>query len=131
MSQTQKNDKVATSATKRFTIILVVLTTIVFFGWIVWKTYQADNLGFKDKTLWNWMELLVVPVILALVIFLLNKSQKDTELKIAEIRRAEERESAEQRANVDREIERDRQQQKALEDYLDRMTDLLLKNRLR
>jgi len=62
---------------------------------------------------------------------LLNKSQKDTELKIAEMRRAEERESAEQRANVDKEIERDRQQQKALEDYLDRMTDLLLKNRLR
>jgi len=62
---------------------------------------------------------------------LLNKSQKDTELKIAEMRRAEERESAEQRANVDKEIERDRQQQKALEDYLDRVTDLLLKNRLR
>ena len=71
------------------------------------------------------MQLLVVPAVLALLVFWLNKSQKDTELKIAEMRRIEEREFAEQRANVDREIERKiSQQQKALEDYLDRMTDL-------
>jgi len=126
----QKNRKV-TSTRKRLTTILVSVATIAFLSWIVWKTYQADNLGFKDKTLWNWMELLVVPAVLALIVFLLNKSQKDTELKIAELRRIEDRESAEQRANVDREIERDRQRQKALEDYLDRMTELLLENKLR
>jgi len=66
MGQTQKNnlqkaDRVVTSDTRRFTVALVILATILFFGWVVWKTYQADNLGFKDKTLWNWMELLVVP----------------------------------------------------------------------
>lgn len=111
--------------------ILFFLVFSSLFGWIVWKTYQADNLGFNNKTLWDWMELLVVPAILALLAYFLNKSQKDTELKIAEIRRIEERESAEKRANVDRGIEKDRQQQKALVDYLDRMTDLLLNNKLR
>ena len=127
----QQTNGTNSSNTRRFFTVLVILATIVFLIWIVWKTYQADNLGFKDKTLWDWMQLLVVPAVLALLVFWLNKSQKDTELKIAEMRRIEERESAEQRANVDREIERNRQQQKALEDYLDRMTDLLLKNKLR
>lgn len=135
MDQIQKNNiqknREVTSTRKLLTTVLVSFATIAFLSWIVWKTYQADNLGFKDKTLWNWMELLVVPAVLAFIVFLLNKSQKDTELKIAELRRIEDRESAEQRANVDREIERDRQRQKALEDYLDRMTELLLKNKLR
>lgn len=126
----KKNTKI-TPNTRRFVFALVTLAIIIFFSWIVWKTYLADNLGFKGKTLWDWMELLGVPFVLALLVFLLNKSQKDTELKIAELRRIEDRESAEQRAKVDREIERDRQRQKALEDYLDRMTELLLKNKLR
>ena len=127
----QKGDMKIKSITRRLVVILVILAIITFLSWVVWRTYLADNLGFKGKTLWDWMELLVVPFVLALLVFLLNKSQKDTELKIAELRRIEDRESAEQRANVDREIERDRQRQKALEDYLDRMTELLLENKLR
>ena len=127
----QQTNGTNSSNTRRFFTVLVILATIVFLIWIVWKTYQADNLGFKDKTLWDWMQLLVVPAVLAFLVFWLNKSQKDTEIKIAEMRRIEERKFAEQRANVDREIERNRQQQKALEDYLDRMTDLPLKNKLR
>ena len=127
----QQVTRVPTLRTKRFAAILVIIAFLSTLSWIIWKTHQAGNLGFNNKTLWDWMELLVVPFVLALLVFLLNKSQKDTEFKIAEIRRIEDRESAEQRANVDRGIERDRQQQKALEDYLDRMTDLLLKNKLR
>jgi uncharacterized protein YjbI with pentapeptide repeats len=126
----KKNTKITPKA-RQFVFALIILAIIASFSWIVWETYQADNFGFKGKTLWDWMELLVVPFVLALLVFLLNKSQKDTELKIAELRRTEDRESAEQRANVDREIEKDRQRQKALEDYLDRMTELLLENKLR
>ena len=93
-------------------------------GW-----FSARVLVIKERLL--AVESLVVPIILALLVYLLNKSQKDTELKIAEMRRIEERESADQRAKVDKEIEKDRQRQKALEDYLDRMTELLLENKLR
>jgi hypothetical protein len=50
------------------------------------------------------MELLVVPTMLAFLVFLFNKLQKDTELKIAELRRNEEIKAAEQRANFDREM---------------------------
>jgi uncharacterized protein YjbI with pentapeptide repeats len=123
--------KVKTGMIKRFVTGLAILATLMLLGWICWKTYQAGNLGFSGKTLWDWMELLVVPAILALLVFLLNKSQKDTELKIADMRRTEERVAAEQRAAIDRELEKDRQRQKSLEDYLDRMTDLLLENGLR
>ncbi len=136
MAQLQKDklqpvNRITTSYIKSFTVILVIIAILSTLGWIIWKTYQANNLGFINKTLWDWMELLVVPTILAFLAYFLNKSQKDTELRIAEIRRTEEREAAEERTKVDREIEKDRQQQKALEDYLDHMTELLLQANLR
>ncbi|MCB9420521.1 MAG: hypothetical protein H6667_11995 [Ardenticatenaceae bacterium] len=40
------------------TIILMIL-----FGWVLWETYQANNFGFL-LGLWDWMELLVIPVVL-------------------------------------------------------------------
>jgi hypothetical protein len=60
------------------------------------------------KTLWDWLELLVVPLFLALGAWLLDGSRKNSE------------------ANV----EADRQHQKTLEDYLECMTEMLLEQRL-
>ena len=111
-------------------INIVVVVVITFLGWVIWKTYQAGNLGFSGKTLWDWLGLIGVPAIIALLVFALNKSQKDTEIKIAEARRIEDSKTAEQRENFERELEKDRQRQKSLDDYLDRMTDLLLTHKL-
>lgn len=113
------------------------LLLIMLLGWILWNTYQSDNLGFASKTLWDWMELLLIPLVLAVAGFWFAHSQKQAELEIAEKAREEDRKLAEQarwldreiadrERETDREIALERQQQQTLENYLDRMKELLL-----
>ena len=66
------------------------------------------------------MELLIIPLVLALGAYTLNRSEKNIELQ-----------NIEARSNLEREIVADRQHEAALQAYLDRMTDLLLKEKLR
>lgn len=63
----------------------------------------------RAKTLWDWLELLIVPMVLAMGVWWLDKSQRKSE-------------SA---------IELDGQRQTAFEAYLDHMTSLLLEHSLR
>ena len=72
------------------------------------------------KTLWDWMQLLVVPIVLALGAFLLNLAVNRTEQKITE-----------QRYQNDQKIASDKQREDLLQGYFDRMSDLLLKEGLR
>ena len=74
----------------------------------------------QSKKLWDWMELLIIPLVLAIGAFYLNRSE-----------RAVERETANKRAELEREIALDRQQEVALQSYIDRMAELLLKEKLR
>lgn len=75
---------------------------------ILVQTVRAKNTGFEAKTLWDWMQLLIIPLLLAGGAFFLNRSERNTE----------------------REISTDRQREDALQAYLDRMADLLLKDKL-
>src|SRR3990172_95740 len=70
---------------------------------------KSKNTGFETKTLWDWMELLIIPLVLAIGAYYLNRSER----------------------NTDREISTDRQKEEALQTYLDQMADLLLKKNLR
>jgi uncharacterized protein YjbI with pentapeptide repeats len=88
--------------------------------YILVETVKAKNTGFETKTLLDWMQLLLVPLLLAGGVFFLNRSEKETE-----------RQRAEDRAKLEREIATDRQQEAALQSYLDRMADLLLNEKLR
>lgn len=76
--------------------------------YLIVETIQAKNTGFETKTLWDWMELLIIPLVLAIGAFYLNRSEQDTE----------------------REIAKDRQQEVALQAYLDKMSDLLVNENL-
>jgi uncharacterized protein YjbI with pentapeptide repeats len=98
--------------------------------WILLRTYQADNLGFASRTLWDWLELLVVPLALALAGFWFSRIQKRTELEIAEKARESDREIAQQARKADRKATHERQDQLTLEKYLDRMKELLLDRNL-
>src|SRR5919112_3847262 len=81
---------------------------------------KQSRWGFRGKTVWNWMELLIVPLALA-VIGLAFSVQQDARQQRVEDQRAEaERELAEQRA-----------QDEALQAYLDQMNNLLLEHNLR
>lgn len=79
------------------------------FIYIIVETVNRKNTGFETKTLWDWMELLIIPAVLAGGAILLNRSERNTE----------------------REIATDRQQEAALQTYFDRMSELLLKEKLR
>lgn len=114
-------------------IVVIIVVLLIAWGhylhtrswvWAPWTGFGAftdptDNYH-RAKTLWDVMELLIVPAALALAVFLLNKLQKDREQEIAE-----------QRAKTEREIAADRQQQITLETFLDQMAGLLLTEGLR
>lgn len=98
--------------------IFIILGSSLLF--ILTETVRAKNTGFETKTLWDWMDLLIIPLVLALGAFSLNRSEREIE-----------REIASKRAELEREIAKDRQQEAALQNYIGRMSDLLLKEKLR
>lgn len=113
---------------------LLYASLIIVGGGLIFilvETIWAKNTGFETKTLWDWMELLIIPFVLAIGAFYLNRSERAVERQIAENRIKEDRQLAEDRAKLEREIATDRQQEAALQAYLDRMADLLLHEKLR
>jgi uncharacterized protein YjbI with pentapeptide repeats len=93
-------------------IIALISLDAYYFNW--------QFTGFARKTLWDWLELLVIPVALAGIAYLFNRSEKRYELQIQE-----------QRTATDRKIAEDAQQDATLQNYLDRITNLLLEKGLR
>lgn len=72
------------------------------------------------KTLWDWMQLLIIPIALGIGGFWLNKVQKDREQR-----------TTDQQAALERELTRDNQREAALQSYVDKMSELLLHGQLR
>ena len=89
--------------------LLVCLVAIVVLAWIIWAAYEADGIGFSDKTLWDWMGLLVIPAVLGIAAWWFNKAER----------------------KADRDIAIERQRQTTFTTYFDRMADLLLNKNLR
>ncbi len=108
-------------------IALVALLCYVIYngftyGWPDWTGFgpyipvQPPMEGYeREKTLWDWLQLLVIPVILAVVGFVFNRTQQTNAEKAARQRDETERKIAEQRA-----------QDAVLETYLDPMAELLV-----
>jgi len=114
----------------------VVVFLILFLIWPAWG-YHLDWTGFgasrspvknpkapfdyyPSKTLWDWMQLLVVPVVLAAAALWFNATEKRHDQRIADQNRA-----------VDQSIAEDRQQEATLETYFATMRTLLLDKKLR
>jgi hypothetical protein len=97
---------------------------------ILVETIKAKNTGFETKTLWDWMELLIIPLVLAIGAFFLQRSERAVEREAADIRARREQEEENRRARLEHELATDRQQEGALQAYLDRMAELLLKEKL-
>src|SRR5919107_2420762 len=81
---------------------------------------KQSRWGFRGKTVWNWMELLIVPLALA-VIGLAFSVQQDARQQRVE----------NQRAEAERELAVQRAQDEALQAYLDQMSTLMLEKDLR
>lgn len=98
--------------------------------WLILQGYSASWTGFGDytrpdgefvrgKTLWDWMQLFLVSLTLSVRLFFLNRAEREIE-----------RQRTEDRVKLEREIALDRQQEAALQTYFDKISDLLLKEKL-
>jgi uncharacterized protein YjbI with pentapeptide repeats len=105
-------------------IVLIVTAALI---WVGMQGYSTEWTGFgkpagrfmQAKMLWDWMDLLLMPLVLLGGVILLNRSGRVTE-----------RQRAEERAVLEREIAKDHQQEEALQAYFNQMADLLLKEKL-
>lgn len=82
---------------------------------------KFDGVEFhRGKTLWDWLQLLIIPGVLAFGGYIYQGVEKQNE----QIR-------TEQQAQTEQEIADDRIREEALQDYLDRMSELLIEKGLR
>jgi hypothetical protein len=56
------------------------------FIFLTYETYKANNLGFETKTYWDWLELLIIPFVLAIGAFFLQRSERAIDREIAKDR---------------------------------------------
>ena len=94
-------------------IILIVAVVLIIVEVRVYGT------GFLGKTLWDWLQLLIVPLVLAVAALFFQQANTRTERQIAK-----------ERYEQDQQIALEKQQGDLLQAYLDRMSDLLLKEKL-
>jgi hypothetical protein len=82
--------------------------------------------GFGNKTLWDWLQLLVVPAMLAIVGAGFTAALGYIQLQAEESRAQAQRDAEESRAQAQRDAEESRAQDEALQAYIEGMGNLLL-----
>ena len=93
------------------------------------KAWMLRELG--GKTLWDWLQLLIVPLALAVIGFAFTLQQDARQQKIEDERDRRAQEIEEQRAQAERAIQEERAEHATLQAYLDQMGTLLLDRNLR
>ena len=118
-------------------VLLVLLGTgalLVALYWVPWAGFDGYSDGSGEwhaqKKLWDWMDLLLVPVILASGAAGLAWLTSKRDREVAKQRADMDREREEFRAKQEDEREEDRAREASLQTFLDRMSDLLLKHDL-
>ena len=85
-----------------------------------WRSKLWEWTGLGDKTLWDWLQLLIIPIVLAAAGFWFSDQQD-----------ARQREIEGKRATLERELGVQSAQDAALQAYLDQMSELMLEKDLR
>jgi uncharacterized protein YjbI with pentapeptide repeats len=97
-------------------VLIFTVAVIIIVSVLLPLAYQTAWTGFGEqllttgeiqpaRTLWDWMELILIPLVLAVTIFLLNRSSRISEQR----------------------IETEHQREEALRVYLDQVAELLLR----
>lgn len=98
------------------------------------RKQKKDRTGFKDKNLWDWLQLLAalaVPVFIAGGTLWFSAVQSQATLTASEQQHKTDLQIAQQQYENNVNISNDQQQENTLQTYLDRMSDLLLNENLR
>jgi uncharacterized protein YjbI with pentapeptide repeats len=90
----------------------------------------SSRTGFRGKTLWDWLQLLVIPLALAAIALGFNFLQSDREAKREDARKERELAIAAKARAQDAQIAADARRDEALTAYLARMEDLTLQHHL-
>ncbi len=122
-----------------FVLVIVIGLIVSFIGgyffnwtWTGFGPYTPPTSNFqRGKTLYDWLQLAIIPVALAFGVWWLNRLQQQRDQKLADERARIEREVAEQHAKDEQEVATDNQHEAALQDYVDNMSELLLHEKLR
>src|SRR2546421_10283892 len=93
---------------------LVVVIVLIFVE------VRLSVTGFAGKTLWEWLQLAIIPAVLAIGVWRLNRLQQQRDQKLADQRAKSEQEATEKRAQTEREISLDNQHEAALQAYIDK-----------
>ncbi len=113
-------------------LLIAVLLILLYFladagysypwtGFEDYKPPENPDTGFqRGKTTWDWMQLLVVPAVLAIAAFFLNRTERINADKAAELR-----------ATTDRELAEQRSLDVVLDTYLNQMAELLIDKKLK
>jgi uncharacterized protein YjbI with pentapeptide repeats len=113
---------------RRFLIAALAALIII----LIWLGYAMNLPGLvasgnpktaqyqPGKTVWDWLQLLIVPAVLAGAAIWFNGRQSKRE-----------QQATQEQTKIERELAQDQQRENALQAYLDHMADLLLKERLR
>ncbi|NOK80935.1 MAG: hypothetical protein GFH27_549287n16 [Chloroflexi bacterium AL-W] len=108
-----------------------------FYGWTGLSSREVrDDSGnlltyYPAKTLWDWFELLLIPVVLTGGGIWFTRAENHLAREIERKRVRENHKIEEERLKEVRDIERERAQDVIVKDYLDQMTGLLLSHGLR
>ena len=92
---------------------LIIVISGYFFGW-KWT-------GLPKRTLWDWLNLLIVLAVLALGGYLFTRSESQRTLQSTQRQRDLDRELATTQTETDREIADQRRQDDTLQAYLDQI----------
>jgi uncharacterized protein YjbI with pentapeptide repeats len=114
----------------RVTILVVAVILVVAIVLVIVEIREYGT-GFAKKTLWDWLQLLVIPLILAGIALVFQLSNSQTERQIAKQRYKQDQEIAKQRYEQDQQIALDKQREDLLQAYLNGMSELLLEKKLR
>ncbi len=142
----KQNNTINNSKIINWLLVTLIVTTIVliilgyFFGWapigVIEYSYKADGSleGVKNiKTLWDWLDLFIVPAFIALSIWWITRldernkayQEKQDELN-QKLREDQFRAEQQARDDLEREISINRQHQTTIESYFDRIASLIL-----
>lgn len=122
-----------------FTAIVVVILIAVGYhsrarwtGFVAYTHSKSENEEYvPGKTLWDWLQLLVIPATLSAAVLLFNTWEGNRQRERTDRQTRADREAAVQQAEVDRQIAVNDQRERALQAFVDQMSTLILEKRLR
>src|SRR6266700_5609846 len=107
-------------------VLVIALLVVIALAYI----FNVNVPGLRGKTLWDWLQLLIIPLALAVIALLFNLANSRTERQIAKQRYEQDQQIAQQRYEQDLQIALDKQREDLLQAYLDRIAELLIEKQL-